>query len=57
MPGSLRVLSRNCLRGLALNGPLGAAMELEGGRSVPSADPSDCVSIKAVRLVRTVETS
>ena len=37
MTGSLRVLSRNCLRGLALNGPLGAAMELEGGRSVPSA--------------------
>ena len=26
MTGSLRVLSRNCRRGLALNGPLGAAM-------------------------------
>jgi hypothetical protein len=29
--GSLRVLSRNCRRGLARNGPLGAAVELPGG--------------------------
>jgi hypothetical protein len=43
MPGSLRVLSRNCLRGLALNGPLGAAMELEGGRLCPTnTEPSIC---------------